>query len=326
MKKKLVGSLVLLSTVALLSGCVKDNKVASINGEPINQSELYKELKSEYGTATLQTMLVNKTLEKKFGDKVSDDEVDKAYKDIEKQYGGEKQLENVISMYGYNDLESYKKSIKQNLLVQAMVKDSIKLSDKEYQDYFDNMVDFDLIQLDDENKAKEIISKINKGEKFEDLAYENSLDTYTSSSGGKVGLTDLRNTDTYNPQLMEAVSKLKTGELSKEPIKTDYGIFVVKVNKNLKQSGAKLEDYKEKIDEYVLNEKSQDSEYVHSLISKLLKEYNVEVVDEDLKDALKSFDLKDKTKTSSSKSKKETSDSKSKTESSDSKSKTEASK
>lgn len=302
MNKKLVGSLVLLSTLALFSGCTKDTEVAIIKGEPIKQSELYKELKSEYGTPTLQTMLVNKTLEKKFGDKVSDDEVNKAYKDIENKYGGEKQLEKVVSMYGYNDLASYKKSIKQNLLVQAMVKDSIKLSDKEYKDYFDNMVDFDLIQLDDVNKAKEIISKINKGEKFEDLAYENSLDTYTSSSGGKVGLTDLRNTDTYNSQLMEAVSKLKNGELSKEPIKTDYGIFVIKVNNNLKESGAKLEDYKKQIDEYVLNEKSKDSKYVQSLLSKLLKEYDVKVVDKDLKDALKSFNLGDETKTSDSKS------------------------
>lgn len=302
MKKKILSSMLLLSLALVATGCSKDEKVASIKGESITQSQLYNELKAEYGSATLQTMLVNKTLEKEYGDKVSKDEIDKAYKEIENQYGGEKQLEEVVSMYGYNDLDAYKKAIKQNLLVEAMVKDKVALSDEDYKEYFDNMADFDLIQVEDEAKAKELIAKIEKGEDFNELAYENSVDTYTSSNEGKVGLTDLRNEDTYPKQLMEAVSKMKDGEISKEPIKTDYGVYIVKINTNLKTSDAKLDDYKKQIEEYVMTNKSQDSEFVQTELGKLLKEYKVVIADEDLKDALNSFNISEEVeKTESSK-------------------------
>lgn len=302
MKKKILSSMLLLSLALVATGCSKDEEVASIKGESITQSQLYNELKAEYGSATLQTMLVNKTLEKEYGDKVSKDEVDKAYKEIENQYGGEKQLEEVVSMYGYNDLDAYKKAIKQNLLVEAMVKDKVALSDEDYKEYFDNMADFDLIQVEDEAKAKELIAKIEKGEDFNELAYENSVDTYTSSNEGKVGLTDLRNEDTYPKQLMEAVSKMKDGEISKEPIKTDYGVYIVKINTNLKTSDAKLDDYKKQIEEYVMTNKSQDSEFVQTELGKLLKEYKVVIADEDLKDALNSFNISEEVeKTESSK-------------------------
>lgn len=302
MKKKILSSVLLLSLALVATGCSKDEEVASIKGESITHSQLYNELKTEYGSATLQTMLVNKTLEKEYGDKVSKDEVDKAYKEIENQYGGEKQLEEVVSMYGYNDLDAYKKAIKQNLLVEAMVKDKVALSDEDYKEYFDNMADFDLIQVEDEAKAKELIAKIEKGEDFNELAYENSVDTYTSSNEGKVGLTDLRNEDTYPKQLMEAVSKMKDGEISKEPIKTDYGVYIVKINTNLKTSDAKLDDYKKQIEEYVMTNKSQDSEFVQTELGKLLKEYKVVIADEDLKDALNSFNISEEVeKTESSK-------------------------
>lgn len=302
MKKKILSSVLLLSLVLIATGCSKDEEVASIKGESITQSQLYNELKAEYGSATLQTMLVNKTLEKEYGDKVSKDEIDKAYKEIENQYGGEKQLEEVVSMYGYNDLDAYKKAIKQNLLVEAMVKDKVALSDEDYKEYFDNMADFDLIQVEDESKAKELLAKIEKGEDFNELAYENSVDTYTSSNEGKVGLTDLRNEETYPKQLMETVSKMKDGEISKEPIKTDYGVFIVKINTNLKTSDAKLDDYKKQIEEYVMTNKSQDSEFVQTELGKLLKEYKVTIADEDLKDALNSFNISEEVeKTESSK-------------------------
>lgn len=302
MKKKILSSVLLLSLALVATGCSKDEEVASIKGESITQSQLYNELKAEHGSATLQTMLVNKTLEKEYGDKVSKDEIDKAYKEIENQYGGEKQLEEVVSMYGYSDLDAYKKAIKQNLLVEAMVKDKVALSDEDYKEYFDNMADFDLIQVEDEAKAKELIAKIEKGEDFNELAYENSVDTYTSSNEGKVGLTDLRNEDTYPKQLMEAVSKMKDGEISKEPIKTDYGVYIVKINTNLKTSDAKLDDYKKQIEEYVMTNKSQDSEFVQTELGKLLKEYKVVIADEDLKDALNSFNISEEVeKTESSK-------------------------
>lgn len=300
MKKTIFSSVLLLGLLFTMSGCSTDEKVASIKGESITQSQLYDELKSEYGSATLQTMLVNKTLDMKYGSKVSEDEVTKAYKEIEAQYGSSAKLEEVLSMYGYNDLDAYKKAIKQNLLIEAMVKDTVKITDADYKEYFDNMADFDLIQVEDEATTKDLISKVNKGEDFNDLAYENSVDTYTSANGGKVGLTDLRNVDTYPEQVMEAVAKMKDGEISKDPIKTDYGVFIVKVNKNLKSDGEKLDDYKDQIKEYVLTNKSQDSEYVQKELGNLLKEYEVTISDEDLKGALDSFNISEETKTTES--------------------------
>ena len=78
-----------------------------------------------------------------------------------------------------------------------------------------------LVQKEDEAKA--IIAKLNKGEKFEDLAKQ-SLDPGSKKRGGDLGWS---NPATYVKPFADALVTLQKGTYTKEPVKTDFGYHVI---------------------------------------------------------------------------------------------------
>ena len=78
------------------------------------------------------------------------------------------------------------------------------------------------ILVDSEDKAKEVIAKLNKGAKFEDLAKEYSLD-----SAVDLGYFTK---DMMVPEFSEVAFNMKKGEYSKTPVKTEFGYHVILVD------------------------------------------------------------------------------------------------
>lgn len=81
------------------------------------------------------------------------------------------------------------------------------------------------ILVPDEEKAKELLKRLQGGESFEKLAKENSQDG-TAAQGGDLGYFTLQD---VVPAFGEAAFALKPGELAKEPVKSQYGYHIVKV-------------------------------------------------------------------------------------------------
>ncbi|CAI8716903.1 peptidylprolyl isomerase [Methylocaldum szegediense] len=80
------------------------------------------------------------------------------------------------------------------------------------------------ILVDSEQAAKDVIKKLQKGEKFADLAKKVSKDPGSKGSGGDLGW--------FNPQQMvppfaNAVVSLKNGELTQTPVQTQFGWHVI---------------------------------------------------------------------------------------------------
>lgn len=82
------------------------------------------------------------------------------------------------------------------------------------------------ILVEKEDQAKDIIKKLSEGAKFEDLAKEYSKDTANKASGGDLGYFTK---DAMVPEFADAVFKMKKGEVSKSPVKTQFGYHVVEV-------------------------------------------------------------------------------------------------
>lgn len=82
------------------------------------------------------------------------------------------------------------------------------------------------ILVDSEAKAKEIIAKVQSGEDFAKLASENSSDPGNKDKGGELGWFAQGD---MVPEFSEAVFKMKKGDVSKEPVKTQFGWHVVKL-------------------------------------------------------------------------------------------------
>jgi peptidyl-prolyl cis-trans isomerase C len=77
------------------------------------------------------------------------------------------------------------------------------------------------ILVDSEAKAKEVIEKLNKGGKFDDLAKEYSLD-----SAVDLGYFTK---DMMVPEFSNVAFNMKKGEYSKTPVKTEFGYHVILV-------------------------------------------------------------------------------------------------
>ena len=73
-------------------------------------------------------------------------------------------------------------------------------------------------------EAENIIKKLDKGEKFEDLAKKYSDDEGTKEDGG---LLENFSKDSVVTEFWDASYKLKDGEYTKEPVKSEYGYHVI---------------------------------------------------------------------------------------------------
>ena len=76
-------------------------------------------------------------------------------------------------------------------------------------------------------KAKQVIDRLNKGEKFEDLAKQLSQDPGSASQGGDLSWAQREQLD---PTFAKAIfDDLKPGETTQTPVKSQYGYHVIKV-------------------------------------------------------------------------------------------------
>lgn len=121
------------------------------------------------------------------------------------------------------------------------------------------------ILLDNEKTAKEVISKLNKGEDFDKLAKE-----YTKDKTVDLGyFTE----DLMVPEFTAAASSLKVGEYSKKPVKTQFGYHVIKLTDIRDSSPLPMSD----LEPQIKNILSQ--QVVAETFDKLHKESTIEKFD-----------------------------------------------
>ena len=83
------------------------------------------------------------------------------------------------------------------------------------------------ILVEKEADAKAIIAQLKKGAKFEDLAKKQSKDPGSAANGGDLGWA---NPAGYVPEFADAMKKLAKGDVTPEPVKTQFGYHVIRVD------------------------------------------------------------------------------------------------
>jgi len=127
---------------------------------------------------------------------------------------------------------------KQAILVKAAIGDWVKknpVSDADVRAFYEREkqrwgtteVEVRHILLKDEELAKKLLDRIKAGEKFEQLAKEYSIDTEQNKNAG--GLIPWTSPVVFDKDFSECFSKLKVGELAKQPVKTRLGWHIVKL-------------------------------------------------------------------------------------------------
>ena len=83
------------------------------------------------------------------------------------------------------------------------------------------------ILVEGEEDAKALIAQIKGGAKFEDLAKAKSKDPGSGENGGDL---DFAKPESYVPEFGQAMSKLKKGEMTDAPVKTQFGWHIIRLD------------------------------------------------------------------------------------------------
>ena len=100
------------------------------------------------------------------------------------------------------------------------------------------------ILVEKEDEAKALIAQIKGGANFEELAKKHSKDPGSGANGGDL---DFAKTDSYVPEFGQAMAKLKKGEMTEAPVKTQFGYHVIRLDDTRQASFPAFDDVKGQI-------------------------------------------------------------------------------
>ncbi len=110
------------------------------------------------------------------------------------------------------------------------------------------------ILVEKEDEAKAALARVRKGEEFAKVAAELSKDPGSGKEGGDLGYFSQ---DRMVPQFAAMAFQLKPGDVS-EPVQTQFGWHVIKVEDRRAKPFPKFEDVKGEIETYLVRKAQQD--------------------------------------------------------------------
>jgi peptidyl-prolyl cis-trans isomerase C len=105
-----------------------------------------------------------------------------------------------------------------------------------------------------EDEAKKVLDELKKGTDFAELAKQKSKDPGAAAEGGDLGYFTK---DQMVPEFAQAAFKLEKGQLS-EPVKTQFGWHVIKVEDKRSKPAPAFEQVKEQLETYVTRKAQAD--------------------------------------------------------------------
>jgi peptidyl-prolyl cis-trans isomerase C len=100
------------------------------------------------------------------------------------------------------------------------------------------------ILVEKEDEAKKVIADVKRGQKFEDIAKKQSKDPGSGANGGDL---DWAGANSYVPEFSQAMVKLPKGQMTQEPVKSQFGWHVIRVDDIRDAQLPKLEDVRPQI-------------------------------------------------------------------------------
>lgn len=286
MKKRVVIIMMLMLSLGLV-GCGSKEQtaadVAVVNGVKISQAQLdqqYTLLKVDYenqmGALDLAKdqeiikNLQNQAYEEIITKELVRQEADRqglkiSQAEIDSRLASFKQAQNSVENDGYQKFlaklnlteADLGREVEVMLLfqqLQAKVTGDTKVSEAEARQYYEaNQQLFNNpggmriyhILVDTEQQADQIIAQIQQGADFAALAAQYSLDPGSKANGGDVGLV---NKDTnFVPEFKQAALALQPGQLSTQPVQSQYGYHVIKAGERQAAGVAPFAEVKEQL-------------------------------------------------------------------------------
>jgi foldase protein PrsA len=277
----MIGVLILAIGVFLSLALTKDKAIAKINGDAISKDELYDVMVKQYGAAAVEQLIADKIVAaeaKKEKISITDEDLDKEVEQLKQSYGGEEVFNQVLASNN-TTVDVLKDELKNYLTMRKLIEPQIEISDDEIKTYFDEnkdslgeaeQVKASHILVEDEAVAKEVKQKLTDGADFAELAKEYSTDEGSKENGGELGFFPR---GTMVTEFDDAAFSLPINEIS-DPVKSDYGYHIIKVEEKKEAKEANIEDSKATIKETLIDQKLE-TEYSTWLEEKK-KDYDIE--------------------------------------------------
>lgn len=271
MKKIAIG---LILTVALISCSKKGAEqkgpfLAKIGNVTITQADYDREFKSlpEYA----QQLFVDEQGKEKFLNEIIN-------KEMLHQEALKKGLDKTSDFQ--KKLEEFKKLTLVTELFEKEIMAKAKISDQEVKDYYDKhteeftpttQIKASHILVKTEDEAKKVLDRLQKGEKFADIAKAVSIDPGSAKNGGDLGYFSKGQ---MVPEFEKAAASLKVGDIS-VPVKTQFGYHIIKVTDKKKGAAIEFEKIRDMISQRLSGEKQKEA--FEQYVTELKKNYKVEI-------------------------------------------------
>lgn len=178
------------------------------------------------------------------------------------------------------ELEFAKEQLLKQYAIRKLLSD-IEISDSEAMEMYEankdqlsDMYRFNAshILVEDEEKAKELRENLDHGAPFEEVARLNSLDG-SANNGGNLGQFV---SGQMVPEFEKALLEMEVGSIS-DPVKTQFGYHIIKLNEKELEKANEFDAYKEDIKRALLGQK-QEQKYLEK-VEELKNKYEIESVE-----------------------------------------------
>jgi len=240
MKKMSAAACVALALIAPIAALAQN--VAIVNGKPVQKSRVDVLVNQ----AVKQGQAKTPELEKQARDEV-------VMREMFMQEAERRGLVNSAEVKTQLELA------KQTILIRALFdneREKNKVSDGEIQAEYDTLkgqatgTEFRAshILVEKEDEAIALIKQINGGAKFEDVAKKNSKDPGSAEKGGDL---DFAKPDAYVPEFSGALAKLKKGEMTQSPVKSQFGYHIIRLEDTREAQFPPLAEIKPQIEQRI---------------------------------------------------------------------------
>ncbi len=278
--KKILFAIMILAALAACNKKTTETKeqsgvvLAKVGNTVITDGDLERELKSLPDYA--RQMFADEKGKEKFLDELVKKEM--LYQEAIKK-GLDKSADFV------KKVEEFKKLTLVSELLEKEIMAKAKVSDQEAKEYYDKhkeefatttQIKASHILVKTEDEANNVLARLKKGEKFEEIAKKESMDKGSAKNGGDLGYFARGQ---MVPEFEKAAAALKPGEISK-PVKSNYGFHIIKVTDKKAGPVIEYDRIKDLISQKLSGERQKES--FDKYIADLRKTYTVEI----MKDAL----------------------------------------
>jgi len=258
-------------------------------GTVLIQTEAGQDLITEFRKYKLEQLVTSRLLIQEAenrGIEVSEDEKNNIFNQQvnalkEQNNLNDEQFAQAIQQQGFESLEQYRSMFMENNMQGFLVNklrdeviSELTVTDAEAEEYYNNnKAQYDVpeqkkvshILFDDKAKAEEVLTEIENGADFAEMAAEHSTGP-TAENGGDLGFitADQQGLDA---SFRDAAMQLEVGELSSEPVETQFGYHIITVTEQKEAQTKEFSEVKEEIKNQLRSQKEnqQWSEFVQGL-------------------------------------------------------------